>query len=45
VELGFLWAGVLDRVGADFHPFWCVGSTWMYGTNGPVRNNPWEGRY
>jgi hypothetical protein len=52
VSEGSGWCGVrvsvgsgLDRVGADFRPFRSVGSAQMYGEDGPVRDNLWEGRY
>jgi hypothetical protein len=37
--------GRLDRVGAESRPFRCVGSARMYGADGPVRDDPWEGRH
>jgi hypothetical protein len=45
VELGFPWGGGLDRVGAESHPFRCVGSARMYGTDGPVQEDPWEASF
>jgi hypothetical protein len=43
-ELGFPWgAGWIGSV--LFRPFRCVGSTQMYGADGPVQDGPWEGRY
>jgi hypothetical protein len=52
VSEGSGWCGVrvsvgsgLDRVGADFRPFRCVGSAQMNGADGPIRDDPWEGRY
>jgi hypothetical protein len=45
VELGFPWGGGLDRVGAESRPFRCVGSARMYGTDGPIQEDPWEGSF